>query len=141
MIDLNVVVWIALGVFGSGVLIALLRGQGQGDTRMVIDGRTFQFPQWVMSAIDRGMSAQEVDAVNDVGLWDVLEQRALRQLATLPKEQKAARRQTQDAVANARRELAAARKHAQRAYEDAGRRWLLSDDGQQWLQSRGLRFP
>ena len=26
-------------------------------------------------------------------------------------------------------------------YEDAGRRWLLSPDGQQWLQSRGLSFP
>ncbi len=139
--ELNLIVLVAVGIVGSSVLVALMRGRGQGDTRMVIDGRTFQFPQWVVSAIDRGMSAQEANAVSDVGSWDVLEQRARRRLATIPREQRAARKQVQGALADARRELAAARTLAQQAYEDAGRRWLLSDDGQQWLQSRGLTFP
>lgn len=79
--------------------------------------------------------------VNAIGPWEVVAQRARTRLASIPKANRADHKRVKEALAEAQRELAVTRKQAQRAYEDAGRRWLLSSDGQQWLQSRSLSFP
>ena len=139
--ELNLVVLIAVGVVGSGVLIALMWGRGQGDTRMEIDGRTFQFPRWVMSAITRLMTVPEDRATVEVGDWEVLVRRTELRLRGIPRRNRAQRASVEAALDEARHEWEAARQRARVAYEDAGRRWLLSGDGQQWLASQGLGFP
>lgn len=139
--DFNLIVLVAVGVIGSSVVIALMRGRGQGDTRMEIDGRTFQFPRWVMSAITRLMTVQEDRATVEVGQWEVVVRRSEQRLRDIPRKNRAQRATVHEAVTEAQHEWEAARQRARVAYEDAGRRWLLSADGQQWLTSQGLRFP
>jgi hypothetical protein len=129
---------LALLLWSIRVLASL---RGRGDIRITIDGRTFQIPAWAFAEAVQQFTLAEQATIAEGGEYEIALHRAEQALKAAKRSTPVARRAARQALKEALSAFARAQKDAQIAYANALRRWLLSSNGQNWLQSQGLRFP
>ena len=135
-IIISLLVAIAVG----STVIGLSR-QGRGAFRITVDGVTLQLPQWAYIQALQDLTLPEQATVAEVGQAEQAMRRAEQAMQRGKRADRATRREAQEDLDQARQSYQRTQQDAQIAVTNAIRRWLLSDDGQDWLHANQLRFP
>lgn len=118
----------------------LLSSQGRGDHRFMIDGMAWQLSRWAITKVEGQFTAEERDLV-------ILAAQAERDLLHAHNQFRKAKagtqkwEQAQQALYDAQQAYHLAQAAAQAAYLTAIKRWFMTNQGQEWLASKGLRYP
>jgi hypothetical protein len=105
-----------------------------------IDGRSFHIPPWTFAAAMQQLTLVERTWIAEAGTYELVLRRAQQALKAAKRSTPLQRWAAQEALKDAKRAYARAQRDSHLAFTTAVRRWLLSTDGQAWLQSKRLRF-
>lgn len=135
-----IIVSLLVAIAVGSTVIGLSR-QGRGGFRITVDGVTLQLPQWAYVQALQNLTLAEQATVAEVGRAEHAVRRAEQAMQRVKRADRATRREAQAYLNQAHQSYQRAQQDAQIAVIDAIRRWLLSDDGQDWLHANQLRFP